>query len=281
VAVFAAASDAFSRRNINCTVLESLARFKPLMDAAHAHGARVRGYVSCALGCPYAGRIEPEAVGFVAQSLLELGVYEVSLGDTIGVGTPRSTRAMLDAVRRHIPLRNVAVHLHNTYGCALPNMLAALEMGVAVVDSCVPPPPPPPPLPQALAARAARRRSHPARRSPAAPARSSVAGLGGCPYAKGASGNVPTEDVVYMLHGMGIRTNTDLDALVDAGQWMCDLLGRPNASKVAVARLAARAAANADADAADAKACASKAAAALALGWPEPPPDGAGAAAKG
>ena len=105
------------------------------MDAAHAHGARVRGYVSCALGCPYAGRIDPEAVGFVAQSLLELGVYEVSLGDTIGVGTPRSTRAMLDAVRRHIPLRNVAVHLHNTYGCALPNMLAALEMGVAVVDS--------------------------------------------------------------------------------------------------------------------------------------------------
>ena len=239
VAIFAAASDAFSQRNINCSVLESLARFKPLMEAAHARGIRVRGYVSCVLGCPYMGAVEPEAVGFVAQSLLELGVYEVSLGDTIGVGTPRSTRVMLDAVGRHIPLRNVAVHFHNTYGCALPNIVAALEMGVAVVDS-------------------------------------SVAGLGGCPYAKGASGNVPTEDVVYMLHGMGVRTNTDLDKLVDAGQWMCDLLRRPNASKVAVARLAARAVLAAAADAGDATAVAKAAAGArLALCWPQGPLAGA------
>ena len=268
VAIFAAASDAFSLRNINCTVLESLARFKPLVALAQAHGVRVRGYVSCALGCPYAGRVEPEAVGFVAQSLLELGVYEVSLGDTIGVGTPRSTRAMLEAVRRHIPLRHVAVHLHNTYGCALPNILVALEMGVTAMDRCVRGS-----RGSERGGRAQRRGStlRPLRHAP----RSSVAGLGGCPYAKGASGNVPTEDVVYMLHGMGIRTNTDLDKLVDAGQWMCDLLGRPNASKVAVARLAARAAAAAAAAGADAGDATAVAAAAkaqptarLALCWP-------------
>ena len=136
VAVFAAASDAFSQRNINAGVLDSLARFRPLAAAARAAGVRVRGYVSCALGCPYSGAVEPEAVGFVAQSLLEMGCYEVSLGDTIGVGTPLSTRRMLEAVRRHVPLHAVAVHLHNTFGCALPNLLTALEMGVTVVDRC-------------------------------------------------------------------------------------------------------------------------------------------------
>ena len=134
VAVFAAASDAFSQRNINVGVLESLARFRPLAAAAREAGLRVRGYVSCVMGCPYSGAVEPEAVGFVAQSLLELGCYEVSLGDTIGVGTPRSTRRLLEAVRRHVPMHTVAVHLHNTFGCALPNILTAMEMGVTVVD---------------------------------------------------------------------------------------------------------------------------------------------------
>lgn len=137
VAIFAAASDAFSLRNINCNVLESFERFKPLMALAKSAGVRVRGYVSCVVGCPYQGPVAPDAVGFVAQSLLEMGCYEVSLGDTIGVGTPLSTRLMLEAVRRHVPLHAVAVHFHNTYGAAMGNLLAALEVGVAVVDRCV------------------------------------------------------------------------------------------------------------------------------------------------
>lgn len=237
VAIFAAASDAFSLRNINCNVLESFERFKPLMALAKSAGVRVRGYVSCVVGCPYQGPVAPDAVGFVAQSLLEMGCYEVSLGDTIGVGTPLSTRLMLEAVRRHVPLHAVAVHFHNTYGAAMGNLLAALEVGVAVVDS-------------------------------------SVAGLGGCPYAKGASGNVPTEDVVFMLHGMGIKTGCDLDALVATGQWMCDYLGRPNQSKAAVARLAARAAeadAKVAAEAGAKEAPKAMEAARVALCWPQLP----------
>jgi hydroxymethylglutaryl-CoA lyase len=206
VAIFGAATDSFSMRNINCNVMDSFERFRPVCDAARKANIRVRGYVSCVLGCPYEGFVAPDAVAFVAQALLEMGCYEISLGDTIGVGTPLSTKAMLAAVKKHVPLHAIAVHFHNTYAMGLPNILAALEEGVAVVDS-------------------------------------SVAGLGGCPYAKGASGNVPTEDVVYMLHGMGIRTNVDLEALIDTGDWMCNVIKRENLSKVASARLTNRKAA--------------------------------------
>lgn len=169
VAIFGAASDGFSRKNINCSVLESLDRFKPVCDEARSKGVPVRGYVSCVLGCPYEGKVEPDAVGFVAASLYEMGCYEISLGDTIGVGTPVATQAMLEAVLKHVPPSAIAVHFHDTYAMALPNLLAALQMGISVVDAA-------------------------------------VAGLGGCPYAAGASGNVATEDVVYMLEGMGVRT---------------------------------------------------------------------------
>lgn len=203
VAIFAAATDSFSMKNINCSVVDSFDRFKPLTEAAKAAGIPVRGYVSCVLGCPYEGSVQPDAVGFVAQSLREMGCYEISLGDTIGVGTPAATVAMLHAVKRHVPVEELAVHLHNTYAMALPNMVAALQEGVAVVDS-------------------------------------SVAGLGGCPYAKGASGNVATEDVVYMLHGMGIETGVNLDKLIDAGQFICGALGRATQSKVAEAVIAKR-----------------------------------------
>lgn len=203
VAVFAAASDAFSLRNINCNVIESFERFRPVCQAALDAGVRVRGYVSCVLGCPYEGYIAPDAVGFVAQSLLEMGCYEISLGDTIGVGTPVACRAMLRAVKNHMSVDQVAVHFHDTYSMALPNILVALEEGVSVVDS-------------------------------------SVAGLGGCPYAKGASGNVATEDLVYMLHGMGIQTGVDLDKVVDAGAFMSNFLGRDNGSNTARAMLAHR-----------------------------------------
>jgi hydroxymethylglutaryl-CoA lyase len=238
VAIFAAATDSFSQRNINCNVMDSFERFRPVCDAARAAGVKVRGYVSCALGCPYEGYVAPDAVGFVAQSLLEMGCYEISLGDTIGVGTPLTTKAMLTAVRRHVPVHAMAVHFHNTYAMALPNILAALEEGVGTVDS-------------------------------------SVAGLGGCPYAKGASGNVPTEDVVYMLHGMGIRTNVDLDGLIDVGQWMCNFLGTANQSKVALARLAQRAViAEEEAKLADGKAGESAKSGANPIAgfcWPQPP----------
>lgn len=301
VAIFAAASDAFSMRNINCNVMESFERFKPLMAMAKSAGVRVRGYVSCVVGCPYQGAVAPDAVGFVAQSLLELGCYEVSLGDTIGVGTPLSTRLMLEAVRRHVPLHAVAVHLHNTYGSAMANLLAALEVGVAVVDRCVCPDvslfdcvhsnlrhrrgclqscfwPCDVCLPGSMDLHAPQKYyPFPA----AAPPSlflfcycSSVAGLGGCPYAKGASGNVPTEDVVFMLHGMGIKTGCDLDALVATGQWMCDYLGKPNQSKAAVARLAARAAeadAKVAADAGAKEAPKAMEAARVALCWPQLP----------
>lgn len=204
VAVFGAASESFSRKNINCSIAESLVRFEPVMAAAQAAGIRVRGYVSCVLGCPYEGEISPEAVAGVAATLFEMGCCEVSLGDTIGAGTPGKTRRMLDAVARRVPVDKLAGHYHDTYGQAVANVYASLEAGVACFDSA-------------------------------------VAGLGGCPYAPGASGNVATEDVVYMLDGLGIETGISLDALVDTAGWISERLGRPPASKVARAVLAKRA----------------------------------------
>ena len=199
VAVFAAASESFSQKNINCSIAESLDRFVPVLTQAKAQGVPVRGYVSCVLGCPYEGEIAPEAVADVAGKLLAMGCYEVSLGDTIGTGTPSKAQAMIAAVSERVPMDRVAVHFHDTYGQALANILAALEMGVAVVDS-------------------------------------SVAGLGGCPYAKGASGNVASEDVLYMLNGLGVATGVDLDRLVAAGAYISEAIDRPTASKVARAR---------------------------------------------
>ena len=199
VAVFAAASESFSRKNINCSIAESLERFAPVMAAAKGQGIPVRGYVSCVLGCPYEGEIAPAAVADVAGQLLAMGCYEISLGDTIGTGTPARAQAMIAAVAGRVPMDRIAVHFHDTYGQALANILATLELGVAVVDS-------------------------------------SVAGLGGCPYAKGASGNVASEDVLYMLNGLGIETGVDLDKLVAAGAYISEAIGRPTASKVARAR---------------------------------------------
>jgi len=202
VAVFTAASEAFNRKNINASIDESIERFRPILERAHADGVRVRGYVSTVLGCPYQGEVPIDDVVRVAQRMHALGCYEVSLGDTIGVGTPAKARAMLRAVAQAIPMQALAVHFHDTYGQALPNLLACLEEGVRVVDA-------------------------------------SVSGTGGCPYAKGASGNVATEDVVYMLHGMGLRTGVDLDRLVDTGRWLAALLGRASGSKVTQATAAA------------------------------------------
>jgi hydroxymethylglutaryl-CoA lyase len=204
IAVFAAASESFSRRNINCSIAESLERFVPVTAAAEQHGMRVRGYISCVVDCPYEGPVAPAAVAEVAARLAALGCYEVSLGDTIGTGTPARVQAMIDAVAQVVPLERLAVHFHDTYGQALANILAALEQGIAVVDS-------------------------------------SVAGLGGCPYAKGASGNVASEDVLYMLSGLGIDTGVDLGRLAAAGQFISQALGREPVSKVARA-LAAKAA---------------------------------------
>jgi hydroxymethylglutaryl-CoA lyase len=195
IAVFAAATDGFSRRNINCTVAESLDRFAPVVTAARAAGLRVRGYVSCVLGCPYEGAVDPARVAEVAARLFALGCYEVSLGDTIGVGTPGRARSMLERVAAAVPLERLAVHFHDTYGQALANILACLEAGAAVVDC-------------------------------------SVAGLGGCPYAPGAAGNVASEDVLYMLDGLGIETGVDLSRLVAAGGFISGHLGRPTASRV-------------------------------------------------
>ena len=195
IAVFGAASEAFSRRNINASIEESLARFAPVLQAAQADGVKVRGYVSTVLGCPYQGEVPLDDVVRVAQRLFEMGCYEISLGDTIGVGTPGKARAMLRAVAQHVPITALAVHFHDTYGQALANVLACLEEGVAVVDA-------------------------------------SVAGTGGCPYAKGASGNVASEDVVYLLHGLGIETGIDLPALVATGRWLAAQLGRETGSKV-------------------------------------------------
>ena len=195
IAVFAAASEAFSRKNINSSINESIARFEPVIARAQADGVRVRGYVSTVLGCPYQGEVSLADVVRVARRLHDLGCYEISLGDTIGVGTPGKARAMLKAVADEVPMSALAVHFHDTYGQALANILACLEEGVAVVDS-------------------------------------SVSGTGGCPYAKGASGNVATEDVVYMLEGMGVATGVDLPKLIDTGRWLSALLGRETGSKV-------------------------------------------------
>ena len=195
VAIFGAASETFSKKNINCSIAESLERFLPITTAAAQHGIRVRGYVSCVLGCPYEGEVKPERVAEVAAALHEMGCYEVSLGDTIGVGTPGKTKAMIEACAGRVPRERLAGHYHDTYGQALANIYASLEVGVTTFDS-------------------------------------SVAGLGGCPYAKGASGNVATEDVVYMLHGLGVQTGVDLDKLVGIGRWICGVLGREPSSKV-------------------------------------------------
>ena len=195
VAIFGAASEAFSQKNINCSIEESLARFEPIMTAAKSANIKVRGYVSCVVGCPYDGDIAPEKVASVAERLIEMGCYEVSLGDTIGVGTPKSVQKMLDAVIEKVPVNQLAVHFHDTYGQALTNIYTALQNGISVVDSA-------------------------------------VAGLGGCPYAKGASGNVATEDVVYMLDGLGINTGINFDKLLQAGWFIADILGKPPVSKV-------------------------------------------------
>lgn len=201
VAVFTAASEAFTKKNTNCSIAESLERIAPLIEAAKEKNLPVRGYVSCVVGCPYDGDIDPATVRDIAKKLIDMGCYEVSLGDTIGVGTPASVSAMLEACLESIPADKLAVHLHDTYGQALANIYAALELGIAVIDS-------------------------------------SVAGLGGCPYAKGASGNVATEDVVYMLNGLGIESGVQLDALIEAGDFICKQLDRSNGSKVASAILA-------------------------------------------
>jgi len=203
VAIFGAASETFSRKNINCSIAESLERFRPVAAAASAAGIKLRGYVSCVLGCPYEGEVQPERVAAVAAALFEMGCYEVSLGDTIGVGTPGKTKAMIEACARRVPLERLAGHYHDTYGQALANIYASLELGVATFDA-------------------------------------SVAGLGGCPYAVGASGNVATEDAVYMLHGLGIRTGVDLDRLVDIGQWICSVLKKEPSSKAGRAIAAKR-----------------------------------------
>ncbi len=202
VAVFAAASESFSQRNINCSISESLDRFLPIMEAARLHGISVRGYVSCVLGCPYEGEIAPKQVAAVANELYAMGCYEVSLGDTIGTGTPGATRTLFDVVAGQIPRGKLAGHFHDTYGQALANLYASLLEGIQVFDS-------------------------------------SVAGLGGCPYAKGATGNVASEDVVYLLNGLGIETGINLDKLIAAGQRISDTLGRANGSRVAKARLSA------------------------------------------
>ncbi|MGH6717696.1 MAG: hydroxymethylglutaryl-CoA lyase [Alphaproteobacteria bacterium] len=199
VAVFAAASETFSRRNINCSIGDSLDRFQPVCAAAAALSVPVRGYVSCVLGCPYEGAVAPEAVARVAARLVALGCYEVSLGDTIGVGTPAQARAMIETVAARVPIGRLAAHFHDTYGQALANIYAVLGLGIAAVDA-------------------------------------SVAGLGGCPYAQGASGNVATEDVVYLLDGLGVATGVDLDRLVDAAWFAARALGREPGSKVARAK---------------------------------------------
>lgn len=196
VAVFAAASESFSQKNINCSIADSLQRFQPVMEKAASAGISVRGYISCVLGCPYEGRVESKKVLEVAQQLLAMGCYEISLGDTIGVGTPAATEALLTTLLEQVPSHQLAVHMHDTYGQALANILLALQMGIAVIDS-------------------------------------SVAGLGGCPYAQGASGNVATEDVVYMLNGLGIEHGVDLQKLIAAGNYICSSLNRNSGSKVA------------------------------------------------
>ena len=203
VAVFAAASETFSRRNINCSIAESLERFAPIFAPAAAANVRVRGYVSCTLGCPYEGEVRPAKVAEVAAALFDSGCYEISLGDTIGVGTPNRTTSLIETVAHRVPIDKLAGHFHDTYGQALANIHAALIASVHVFDA-------------------------------------SVSGLGGCPYAPGAAGNVATEDLLYMLNGMGIETGVDLDRLIAAGVFICEKLARPTQSRVAQARLSSR-----------------------------------------
>lgn len=205
IGIFAAASETFSRKNTNCSIAESLERFRPVCERAQAEGVAVRGYVSTVLGCPYEGAVDIGKVADLASELYEMGCYGISLGDTIGVGTPAKAAEMLDRVALDVPMKHLGIHFHDTYGQALANILACLERGVSVVDSA-------------------------------------VAGLGGCPYAPGAAGNVATEDLLYMLDGLGVRTGVDLDAVVEAGSFIADYLGRPPVSKVALALSAKRAA---------------------------------------
>ena len=204
IAVFASASEGFSRANINCSVAESILRFKPVIARAKADSIKVRGYISCVLGCPYEGEVKPQAVVDVAKRLWNLGCYEISLGDTIGVGTPVKARQLLRAVAGAVPMANLAMHFHDTYGQALANLYAGMEEGARVIDSA-------------------------------------AGGLGGCPYAPGATGNVATEDVVYMLEGMGIATGVDMAKLVAATNQVSRLIGRPPVSRVAAAINAKRA----------------------------------------
>ncbi|RCX10147.1 hydroxymethylglutaryl-CoA lyase [Extensimonas vulgaris] len=204
VVVFGAASEAFSQKNINCSIAESIERFAPVVEAARAAGIYVRGAISCAVGCPYEGEVAPERVAYVAQLMKQIGVQHVGVADTIGVGTPLKVQRAIEAALQHYALDDVSGHFHDTYGQALANTLAALELGVWQFDT-------------------------------------SVAGLGGCPYAKGATGNVATEDVVYMLHGMGIETGINLDKLIDAGVYISDFLGRKTQSRAATAILNKRA----------------------------------------
>lgn len=201
IAVFTAASELFNQRNINCSIDESIARFTPVLKLAQEHNVRVRGYISCVLGCPYQGNIPPEQVASVTEKLLDLGVNEISLGDTIGVGTPQQTKSVLDAVLKLVSLDQLAMHFHDTYGQAIANIYSSLNYGVQRFDS-------------------------------------SVAGLGGCPYALGATGNVATEDVLYLMHGLGINTGVDVFKVVEVGDRICKILGRKNQSKVANALLA-------------------------------------------
>lgn len=202
VAVFGAASEAFSQKNINCSIADSLQRFEPVVVQARQAGLRVRGYVSCVLGCPYEGDIGPAQVKWVADALFQMGCDEISLGDTIGTGTPLKAKRMLEAVSAKVPMASLAAHFHDTYGQALANLYAVMEEGISIIDS-------------------------------------SVAGLGGCPYAKGASGNVASEDVVYMLNGLGIESGIDLDALARTGDWITCSINQPNRSRVGTALKAA------------------------------------------
>ena len=199
IAIFGAASESFSQKNINCSIEESLARFNPVCESALSQGVRVRGYISCVLGCPYEGSIEPVAVLKVAEKLMQMGCYEISLGDTIGVGTPLKATQLLETVASKISMDKLALHFHDTYGQALANIYACLQLGVAVIDS-------------------------------------SISGLGGCPYASGATGNVSTEDVIYMLNGLNIETGVDLDRLIDTGNFISTQLQRQPSSKVALAQ---------------------------------------------
>lgn len=198
IAIFGAASESFSKKNINCSIEDSLKRFDAVLAEAKKTNTPVRGYVSCVLGCPYEGEIDPEKVAWVSKKMLDMGCYEISLGDTIGVGTPGKMKTLISTVSRDVPIQKLAVHCHDTYGQALANIFAALQMGISVVDS-------------------------------------SVAGLGGCPYAKGASGNVSTEDVVYLMNGLAIKTDVNIQKLIEAGNFISSALGRQTHSKVAQA----------------------------------------------